>query len=197
MDILTKHTTANNPVLKIVAAILFIIFPIIGFVFGMQYQAVINLSQKDIILTLPTIIPTTVSKNEIITTITPIQTPTINTLKTVANPTNDPTELLVIARRLFAANLNKSKLSTAILGARLTDYTIGEIKIIPSTNNDRFCFGATYSVKPLDINMDFIAGNGAIDKSTGWINDKYAFVKIKKLNGEYIIDEVGTAGICD
>lgn len=45
MEFLTKHTTANNPVLKIVAGILFIIFPIIGFVLGMQYQSLVKISE--------------------------------------------------------------------------------------------------------------------------------------------------------
>lgn len=30
-----EHSTANNPILKIVFAVLFITFPIIGFIFGM------------------------------------------------------------------------------------------------------------------------------------------------------------------
>lgn len=46
MEFLTRHTTANNSVLKIVAAILFITFPVIGFVLGMQYQAIISLSNQ-------------------------------------------------------------------------------------------------------------------------------------------------------
>jgi len=46
MEILTKHTTANNPILKIVAMVLFIVFPIIGFVFGMQYQRIIDLNKN-------------------------------------------------------------------------------------------------------------------------------------------------------
>jgi len=46
MKFLTKHTTANNPALKIVFAVLFIVFPIIGFVFGMQYQSVLMLVES-------------------------------------------------------------------------------------------------------------------------------------------------------
>lgn len=56
MDLLTKHGTHNNPVFKIVVAVLFIVFPIIGFVFGMQYQAAIDSIQIQNINT--TIIPT-------------------------------------------------------------------------------------------------------------------------------------------
>jgi len=42
MALLTKQGTHNNPVLKIVTAVLFITFPIIGFVLGMQLQGVID-----------------------------------------------------------------------------------------------------------------------------------------------------------
>lgn len=42
MDFLTKHGTHNNIVLKIVVAVLFIVFPLIGFTLGMQYQAAID-----------------------------------------------------------------------------------------------------------------------------------------------------------
>ena len=46
MEFLTKHTTANNPVLKIVAMTLFIVFPFIGFVLGAQYQSLLDKTQN-------------------------------------------------------------------------------------------------------------------------------------------------------
>lgn len=42
MKHLLKHSTANNPVLKVVLAVLFIVLPILGFAFGMQYQQSID-----------------------------------------------------------------------------------------------------------------------------------------------------------
>jgi len=39
MKILTRHSTANDPLFKIIAAILFIVFPLIGIAIGIQYQA--------------------------------------------------------------------------------------------------------------------------------------------------------------
>ena len=42
MDFLTKTGTHNNPVLKVIVAVLFIVLPIVGFVFGMQYGSLLN-----------------------------------------------------------------------------------------------------------------------------------------------------------
>ena len=44
MDFLTKHSTANNSALKISATIIFVSLPIIGFLLGMRYQAVVELT---------------------------------------------------------------------------------------------------------------------------------------------------------
>jgi hypothetical protein len=42
MEFLTKQSTANNSVLKIVAAFLFVALPILGFILGMKYQESVN-----------------------------------------------------------------------------------------------------------------------------------------------------------
>lgn len=46
MDLLTKHGTHNNPVLKIVAAVLFIALPIIGFSLGLQYKVLVDTTEQ-------------------------------------------------------------------------------------------------------------------------------------------------------
>lgn len=46
MHFLTKHSTHNNSVLKIVTAALFIIFPLIAFALGMQLQALISTDEQ-------------------------------------------------------------------------------------------------------------------------------------------------------
>ena len=42
MDFFTKHSTANNSLLKIIATFVFIALPFGGFLIGMQYQAVLD-----------------------------------------------------------------------------------------------------------------------------------------------------------
>ena len=42
MEALSKHSTANNSVLKIIVAVLFIILPFVGFYWGMKYQSSIT-----------------------------------------------------------------------------------------------------------------------------------------------------------
>ncbi|OGK63061.1 hypothetical protein A2334_00280 [Candidatus Roizmanbacteria bacterium RIFOXYB2_FULL_38_10] len=51
MELLTKHGTHNNPVIKVIAAILFILFPIIGFAMGIQYQSIQSITNIDQIKT--------------------------------------------------------------------------------------------------------------------------------------------------
>ena len=64
MDFLTKHTTANNLVLKIVAMTLFIVFPLIGFILGMQYQVYVDQSKSETYsIKQTTIFPSIVPKN--------------------------------------------------------------------------------------------------------------------------------------
>lgn len=48
---LHEHGTHNNPVLKIVAATFFLVFPLFGFVMGAQYQAIMNPPKTEYITT--------------------------------------------------------------------------------------------------------------------------------------------------
>ncbi len=50
MDLLTKHSTANNPVLKIVVGVLFILFPIIAFILGLQFQVLNNQTVNEVVV---------------------------------------------------------------------------------------------------------------------------------------------------
>ena len=54
MDFLTKHTTTNNPVLKIVSIIIFVLIPILGFVLGMRYQSILSDDKQFIIQNIQT-----------------------------------------------------------------------------------------------------------------------------------------------
>lgn len=121
----------------------------------------------------------------------------VNTNKVTTPP--QPTQLnkVAVAQELFSSYLEKNKATNTPVGSRLTDYKIDKLDAIPGKTEDSFCFSVTYSVKPVSTNADWIAGNGLLDKSTGWINDKYAFVTVKKVSNEYIIDEIGTGGVCD
>ena len=46
MDFFTKHSTANNSLLKIIATFVFIALPILGFFAGMHYQSLTEASNK-------------------------------------------------------------------------------------------------------------------------------------------------------
>ena len=167
----TKYTSFIKPIVRMSALIL---LPIIGFVLGIQYQS--NYSDNH-----QNIAPTN-GKNEVVVI---TSTPTLIT-----------DNLETKARELFIANvLEKGKMPSSPVGTRLTDYTIEKIEIYKDTNNDKLCFSVSYSVKPLDINVDFVAGNGVADKKTGWIKDIFAFVQVNHKDGKYIVD-VGTGGAC-
>jgi len=142
---------------------------------------------------------TTTFPSQIVTNSTiPSLEPSIIIFPTVSTaPISKQENLSNIARRLFVTNLEKGKLSSTPIGSRLTDYLISSININPNITTDKFCFNVTYSVKPFDINVDFIAGNGNINKSTEWIYDKYAFVIVKRINNEYMINNIGTGGVCE
>jgi len=50
MDFLKKHSTTNNPALKIVAMALFIGLPILAFVLGTKYQVVLDSVPNEVVL---------------------------------------------------------------------------------------------------------------------------------------------------
>lgn len=66
---LSKELTTVTPLSKTIALIMFIILPIIAFLFGMKYQSLINYSQQKIVQQIqqvPTSIPSIISTPEII-----------------------------------------------------------------------------------------------------------------------------------
>jgi len=48
MDLLTKHTTSNNRILKFIAMSIFILLPIISFFFGIKYQEALYIKNPSI-----------------------------------------------------------------------------------------------------------------------------------------------------
>lgn len=141
---------------KLLALIIFVTFPIVGFILGTRYQATMGSSNTD-----------------------------------------SQEDLSIIARRLYTANLEKLKLTLEpYIENRFTDFKIESIKIQPNADRSQFCFEVSYSLKPFNFNKYTPAGNGEMNQMTGWIEDKYAQVMVKKSNEEYVIKEEGTGGVC-
>lgn len=107
------------------------------------------------------------------------------------------------AHNLMDSWLGQFKSSTATPQAKLLDYTFSITKTISKSTGNGFCFSADYSVKPAgSLNDDsgndpWIAGNGQIDTTTGWVNHKYTFVNVDNVNGEYKIARMATSPQCD
>lgn len=98
-----------------------------------------------------------------------------------------------IARKLMKDYFNLAKSSSVPPERRLVDYRIDEIGGIREENENKcFRFGVSYSVLP-ETGDYWMAGDGGIKQSDGWITGKGAFVDAIEKNGVYVIREMGTA----
>ena len=136
-----EHSTANNPILKIVFAVLFITFPIIGFIFGMQYQSLVKTSE---------------STSIVVTNI---------------NPSTDPTQRSVSASSSSTQTINISKETEnwPIYVNRTFNYSFKyptDWEVFKQTNDDSFM-----SIRPkgrenipITLNVQINSGNLSVDK---------------------------------
>lgn len=87
--------------------------------------------------------------------------------------------------------LNNYKSTVTEKNRKLSNYRIEKIKDIKSSKKG-FTFSVVYSVKPVDDNSYWLAGNGKVT-SDGWIINKYIEVTVVKEGNKYIIESMGIA----
>lgn len=96
-----------------------------------------------------------------------------------------------ISLKLMNEYLNNYKSTVTEKNRKLSNYRIEKIKDIKSSKKG-FTFSVVYSVKPVDDNSYWLAGNGKVT-SDGWIINKYIEVTVVKEGNKYIIESMGIA----
>ncbi|MGL4847981.1 MAG: hypothetical protein ACRC28_03505, partial [Clostridium sp.] len=104
-----------------------------------------------------------------------------------------------ITKKLFEKYIEENRTDIQIVKAQnlkrepveaLTDYKINDVEIV---EEDKKGFKASvgYDIKFTDESNMWTAGNGEI-KEDNWCVNKVSSVKIKEINGEYAIEQIGT-----
>jgi hypothetical protein len=94
-----------------------------------------------------------------------------------------------ISRGIMESYFNEFKKDNVSKQVKITDYTIDKISSIEGDIN-KFIFYVVYSLKPADMNLYVLAGNGEVKDN--WIITRSYFADVKKVDNKYILTNLGT-----
>ena len=119
--------------------------------------------------------------------------PCSDSSSSVSIPVSGDQDYTVIVTALFDKYLGNYVLCPLWSEWKIDNYNVEEVEIYPSTIDPRIFAEIIYSVKPPNIFLtNWVAGNGWVDDSTGWIKEKYACCELLVTKTGYRFAGCGT-----